>query len=236
MSVSTADSRPVPQPCSLVWPIAGTVALVLAVFLAPFPMASEWPAGGYPSRAALVDALNSGFVRYWNSGSGVVGPELAHPVDFWARFHVVKAALAGMLLLVVVPLSSRAWTAHTLPARGARRLLGGVLTGMAALLALVALVVLVANTQGAIAPLSSALGLLPMGGRDPALAETITQVRGGLARGGHSPAVEALVHDYTVYHGAMAGLGAVVPVGLLATAVLGWRLRARMPAMPCVSA
>ncbi len=37
--------------------------------------------------------------------------------------------------------------------------------------------------QGAIAPLSSALGLLPLHTPDPALAATIKQVRRGLASG-----------------------------------------------------
>ncbi len=229
MSVSIAEPRRVPEPRTLLRPIVCTVALLVAVFVAPFPVASAWSDGGYPSRAALVDSLSAAFVHYWDAGSGVIGPDLALPVDFWARFHVVKAALAAILLVALARLGSRTWVVYTRAATATRRLLAGVLVGMAAL-ALLALLVLVANVQGAIAPLSSALGLLPMGRPDPALAGTITQVRDGLAGEARSPALGTLVHDFTAYHIAMAGLGAVVTAGLLATAVLLWRRRARMSA------
>ncbi len=67
---------------------------------------------------------------------------------------------------------------------------------------------------------------------DPALAETITQVRRDLASDARPPVLEALVHDLTVYHLTMAGLGAVVTVGLLVTAILLWRRRARRSVAP----
>ena len=228
MSVSAPDSvRVSPRP-ALGWPIAWAVALLAGVFLAPFPVASMWPGGGYPSRAALVDSLTSGFVRYWDAGSGLIDPGLALPLDFWARFHVVKAVFAAVLLLVLVILGLRTWSAYTRAAIVRRRLLAGALLGVEIPLALLALLVLVANIQGAIAPFSSALGLLPVGKPDHALAETITQVRHSLASGASDPALETLVHDFTLYHVAMVGLGAVVTVALLAAAVLLWRRRAWM--------
>ncbi len=208
------------------------MALLAAVFLAPFPMASMWPGGGYPSRAALVDSLTSGFLRYWDAGTGSINPGLALPLDFWARFHIVKAVLAAVLLLVLVLLGSRTWKVYTRAVGVRRRFLAGALLGMEMPLALVALLVLVANIQGVVAPFSSALGLLPVGKPGHALAGTITQVRRSLASGASGPATETLVHDFTVYHVAMAGLGAAVCVALLAAAVLLWRRRARICGEP----
>jgi hypothetical protein len=202
--------------------------MVLAVLLAPFPVASVWPGGGYPNRTALVDAVSSGFVRQMSAGSGLIGPDLARPVDFWARFHVIKAVLAAALLLVLVPLGSRTWREYTRASRPRRRLVVGALLGVEAPTAALAILIVMANVQQAVAPLSSALGLLPIGRPDPVLAETITQVRHGLRSGARSPALELLVHDFVVYHLVMACLAPVVTVGLVVAAVLLWRARSRM--------
>lgn len=232
MFVSATGSRRAAPQAALLWPIVGGTVLALAVFLAPFPAASAWPGGGYPSRTALVDSLSSGFIHHSNAGSALIGPELARPVDFWARFHVIKAALAAMLLLVLVSLGSRTWRGYASANRPRRRLAVGALLGVEAPTALAAILILVANIQGAVAPLSSALGLLPIGRPDPALAETITQVRHGLRSGTRSPALELLVHDFTRYHLAMACLGAVVTLSLAVAAVLLGRQRSKMSGAP----
>jgi hypothetical protein len=228
VSASITRSRGGPSPSGIRWPIVWTVALALGVVFAPFPMASVWSGGGYPDRAALVDSLSSAVVHFWDASTGVTGADLADPVSFWARFHVVKALLAAMLLVALALLGSRAWSAYTRAATTGRRLALGACVVVVGSLALLALVVTVANLQGAIAPLSSALGLLPFAEPDAALAQTVEQVRQGLASGTRNPALEALVNDFTVYHLAMAALAAAATVGLLATAVHLWRRRAKM--------
>ncbi len=232
MFVCAADSRRVASLGALVWPLVWAAVLVLAVFLAPFRVASVWPGGGYPSRTALVDSLSSGFIHYSTGGSALMGPDLACPVDFWARFHVLKAALAGVLVLVLVSLGSRSWRVYTRAGRPRRRLVVGALMGVEVPTALVAIVVLVANIQGAVAPLSSALGLLPIDRPDPVLAETIAQVRHGLRSGTRSPTLELLVHDFTRYHLAMSCLGAAATVSLVVAVVLLGRRRSRMSVAP----
>jgi nitrate reductase gamma subunit len=59
------------------------------------------------------------------------------------------------------------------------------------------------------------------------LAQAVTQIRRGLAGGAHDPVLELLVHDFTTYHLAMAGLGAAVTVALLIGAVVLWRRHPR---------
>ena len=228
MTLPTSGSWRLDRTHALVWPSFCAVALVLALFLVPFPAASAWAEGGYRSRADLVDSLSSAFVQFWAAGSGVVGPDLASPVDFWMRFHVVKAALAAVLIVALWRLSSRTWAAYTSAPSVARRVVTGARAMVTWLVSLVALLVLVANLQGAVAPLSSALGLLPMRTPDPALAETLAQVRHDVVADPNSPTLEALVHDFTVYHAVMAGLGALTTAALVATAVVLWRGRSRL--------
>jgi hypothetical protein len=218
-----SDTLRAPAPRPLLWPMASAAALAAAVFLVPFRAASALTGGGFTSRDALVDSLSSAFVGYWTAGSTAVGPDLGAVVSFWASFHMVKAALAGLLLVALVVLCVRTWGAYTGAATTARRLVLGAVEVVASMLAMVALVFLVANVQGAVAPLSSVLGLLPTGSSDPVLAGTITQVRDDLVAGASTPALDGLVHDFAAYHLAMACLGAAVTVGLLVTAVLLWR-------------
>lgn len=230
MTASTTDPPRLARPAALLRPMVTAGALVLVLFLAPFPTASLWSGGGYSTRAALVRSLSSGFVLFWDGGIGVVSPNLIVPVDFWMRFHVVKAILAAALVVVLARLGSRTWTAYTSATTAARKVAAGMLAAATAVLGMVALLILVANLQGAIAPLSSALGLLPMGTPDPALAGTVSQVRHDLATGVGSPALAVLVHDFSAYHVAMAGIGALTTAGLLATAVFLWRRRRRLTA------
>lgn len=205
------------------------VALLLAAVVTPMPLASVWPGDGYANLADLRGAAGSGLVHYWAADTGRLGPDLEQAVDHWRRFHLIKAALSGMLLVVLLELGSRLTTAYVGAPRGSSRLLAGVLAVADAVWALMALLVVVANVQGAVAPLSSVLGLLPLGSPDQDLAPTIMQIRDGLAGEARSPAQAALVHDFAVYHAAMAGLAVLIGVGLVAVIARLWRRRATTP-------
>lgn len=222
-------TRQLERPRGILWSVVAALALAVALVVIPFPAASAWSRRGYGSRAALVDALSAGFVSFWRTGTGAIPADLAAPVDFWARFHVVKAGIAAVLVVVLVLLGSRAWAART-SRGGVARLVTGASAAAAWLASLVALVVLVANVQGALAPLSSALGLLPIGAPDPVLGDTLSQVHDGVATDLGDPSVGALISDFAAYHRIMAGLGALVAAALVVAATLLWRERRRLPA------
>ncbi|GAA2158964.1 hypothetical protein FHX52_2294 [Humibacillus xanthopallidus] len=209
-------------------PVAAAV-LAVSVLVLPFRLAAIGPGGGYPSAAALGDAVTAGFVRFWSAGTGELPTGLAEAVDFWARFHLVKAVLAAALLAVLVALGPRVlarWAgAQSVP----QRLLAALVVVVHASVAVLALLVVVANLQGAVAPLSSVLGLMAVTGSDTELAASIAEVRQTLAAGERTPALDALLADFTTYHVVMAWLGGVVTVGLVVTAILLWRRRARLP-------
>lgn len=232
MSVDAAARPPSDAASGVVRLTTGVVVAILAVALVPFRAAGVWPGGGYADVATLGDRLARGLVGYWSSGAAVVGPALADPVSFWARFHVIKAALAMILLVVAIRLGVRLWRGYV-GSTGRRRRLGfAVAAVLEAPVVLLALLVVVANLQGALAPLSSALGLLPLGTADPHLAPTLDQIRAGLdpsGRGSTSLPLAHLVDDFASYHVVMAWLGAAVTCLLVATVVWLWRRAGATP-------
>jgi hypothetical protein len=206
LSLSPWAALPVRRPLLLAFV---ALVLVVAVVVVPGVVASV-PSGG---------DVGAAFSRWWASGDGSVHGELARSADGWARFHVAKALVAAMLLVVLAWSGAWAWLRYVEAGRRSRRLvLGGVGTVCVGL-ALVAYVFVIANIQGAVAPLSSLLSMTHPG---PAVAE----VRRGLAGGSHSPALTTLVHDFAVYHAAMAGLAAFSTAAFLGGAVALWRRRA----------
>lgn len=203
---------------AVLWPAVASAALATAVAVAPFPLAGLGPGGGYAQVSELASALGAGVVRSWATGAH--DPAVMAAVDFWARFHVVKATLAAALLGALAVLAARVARVH--PGRAPtwwRPLVGGlVLAG-----GLLALLVLVANIQGALVPLTSALGLLPVRAPGPALGATLDAVRASLAAGRPSPSAAALVGDFTAYHQVMAWLGASSATVLAGGALVAWR-------------
>lgn len=116
------DDRPIPlnqpvRPARLAHLTAEAGVFSAAVLLAPFPVASAWPGGGYRDVTALRVAVSCGFVRFWSAGGEDLGADLARAEDFWARFHIVTAALAGVLFLVLAVLLTRVWREFALPIR-----------------------------------------------------------------------------------------------------------------------
>jgi hypothetical protein len=169
----------------------------------------------------LSDAFRVAFVGYWRSGEREFPPDLRSVVDYWFRFHVVKAVVAALLLAVLVALGARLWRAF---ARGGNRAAFASAGVFVTLVAVFALATVMANVQGAATPFASLLPMLVDRPADGDLAGTLEQVRQQLAGGGSaSPAVDVLVDDFARYHAAMAVIATVVAVGLVGAGVVLWR-------------
>lgn len=202
--------------------VVAAVGLGAAFVVAPRTLAAGWAGGGFADERELGDALGEAFVGYWASGAGDFPPGLQGVVDYWFRYHVAKAVIAAILLIVLVALGVLLWRAF-LEAGGRRGVLGagGVLVTMCALFSLM---LVMANVQGAIAPFASLLPMLTGGAAEGELADTLDEIRQRLAEslgagGQDTPALELIIGDFARYHVAMAviaGVSAVVFVGMSA--------------------
>lgn len=210
------------------------MALVPAFIFAPGPLAASMSGGGFGDQHNLIDSLSESFVDYWNSGDRNFSPGLERVVDYWLHYHAVKAVIAATLLTVLTTLGVLLWKAF-LRAGG----LGA--GGMAALgsagvvvtaLALFSLAAVMANIQGAIAPFSSLLSMLPMHASRGELADTLDQVRQRLADYPNSgdrtpPAIEVMVSDFSRYHAVIAVAATMVVAVLVGMSVASWKRFAR---------
>ncbi|HET7821411.1 MAG TPA: hypothetical protein VFL10_07780 [Ornithinibacter sp.] len=224
---TTASTRTDPaRPRHLAALTATTALLVSLVALAPFPLASALSGGRYGDLTALRAGVTNGFVQLWATGDGRLG-ELSATAEFWSRFHVVKATLSTVLLVVLCILLGRVWRASTDAGSRARRW-GLAMLGLGASgLAVVSLLVVVANLQGAVAPLSSVLGVLSFADPGGRLEPAVEQARQVVASGASTPAAEVLHADFVRYHAVMAVLGTAVTLALIRGAVVLWRRRTR---------
>jgi hypothetical protein len=205
--------------------VAAGVAL-LAVMVLPFPAAGLWPGGGYSDVSTLSAVVGRGLVRFWEAGTADLSPELAASVAFWTRFHVVKAVLAVPLLVTSVLLGLALWRECVRSVGRGRRAWFAAAGVLEAPLVLLAVLLVVANVQGALVPLSSALGLVDVRGPEPALATAVRGIKDSLGTSTvvpASPARTRLLEDFAAYHRVMVGLGAIVTVGLVLVAARLWR-------------
>ncbi|WP_218019124.1 hypothetical protein [Nocardia salmonicida] len=208
--------------------VAMTGALIAAFVVAPRLLANSVEAG-FSDENDLRRAFRAAFVEYWQAGNREFTADLAKVVDYWYRYHLVKAVLAAILLAVLVTLTVKLWRAFMAAGQAAlgTRVGLAVSGGLAAVLALCSLVLVLANMQGAVTPFASLLPMLL--GEDSAPTEVITQVDRRLADGTRVPPLEVMIDEFARYHVAMAALAAVTAVLLLGACALLWRTSVRSP-------
>jgi hypothetical protein len=141
-------------------------ALVVAFVIAPAPLAGA----RYAGERRVSAAFDQAFIEYWRSGDGKLSPGVQQLVDYWFRFHVVKAVIAALLLAVLVLLGVRLWAAFV--RAGRHRALLGWAGALVTMLGLLSLTVLMANVQGLVAPFSSLLPMLQDGSDTGGLGDT----------------------------------------------------------------
>jgi hypothetical protein len=212
----------------------GTVLAVLAVALAatfvllPNPVASLLSGQAYGDEQHLTASVTAAFVAWWDVGRRASTPELAHLVDYWRWYHVVKAVAALGLLVVLTVAATRCWKSFVRNDTRGTAIGGTVLAG----LAVVAFVLALANVQGACAPFSSLMSMLPVTSARGDLAVMVGQVRQQLAQGpgGGSEALARMVDDLARYHVVVAVICWCVAAGLIVLVlrtVSRWRKYAR---------
>ncbi len=197
---------------------SAAVVMTVAVFAIPLGFAAVH---GYAGEQALVAAATSAVVRAGTPG-GSRDAALADLVGFWRDFHLVKAGLAGVLVVLLAVLASAiGGRARELGPGWRRRRVLAAYAGVLLWL-LGSLTILLANVQGVIAPLSSVASMLPTAHPSGPLGESLVGVRRSVGIESHSSTggfARELLVDFTAYHGAFAMLAATAGLALTALAV-----------------
>ncbi|WP_222595239.1 hypothetical protein [Nocardia ninae] len=206
------------------------MGLVVAFVAAPGKVAANGSSESFGDESSLRAALRVAFVEYWSSGDRDFPPALSDVVDYWFRYHVVKALIAAVLLVVLVALAVLLWRAFLRGTRNSPALASA--GGLVTLLALASSVLVMANIQGAVAPFSALLPMLTTGAPDGPLADTLDQIRlqlaDSLSAGGRTPpALDVMISDFARYHLAMAVIAAVATLILIAMSIASWTMFAR---------
>lgn len=202
------------------WPVAATVAALVAFVLAPRPLAAIGGSRGFVDQADLADTFRTAFAGYWNSGRPAFTPELAEIADYWVRYHLVKAVFATIVLVAALVIGMRLRRTEL----GAGSLTAAYVAVSS--LTVVAAAAVLANVQGAVSPFASLLSMLPTDRADAAL----DQVQQGLenpAPHGMPAVLDAMVDDFARFHAVMVVIGAVTVLVLVGASALLWQWRAR---------
>jgi hypothetical protein len=211
--------------------IALTVGLGAAFVYVPRLAAASAPGGGFADQRALIASVRDAFVGYWNSGGRTSAAPMNRLTDYWLHYHVAKAVIAALLVGVLATLAFELWRMYLRTDLGARaRAAIAAAWSLAATLTLCSVALVAANVQGAIAPFSSLISMLPAAKRDGQFASTLDQVKQGLAhysrtqaQGRTAPALKAMVDDFTLYHAAFVAIATLVALALIGTTVHAWR-------------
>jgi hypothetical protein len=193
-----------------------TLGFTAAAFLVPWHAASAITGLTWAGPRDLAGSVGHALVADWASAvpapGGQASSALTDPTRFWRWFHIAKAVLALAALVSAIVLATRAWRARRDASTTPRRFAWAGVTSIGSLFAALSAVLVVANVQGAVAPMSSVLSFLPMSGRSPALVNAVTGLNTSIGSGHPTSTATAIVRDFATYHAVVAVLLALVTV------------------------
>lgn len=206
-----------------------STALAAAFVLLPRPVASAVSGRSYGGEQDLTVKVSAAFVDYWHIGNRALTPALLHLVDYWRWYHVVKAVTAIGLLVVLIVLATRFWKTYVVIGTHTEGWASATAGVVATVLSVFAFMLALANVQGAFAPFSSLMSMLPIRSADGELEAVIEQVKQGLAHypSGSTGALRMIVGDLALYHVVVMVISWLVAVVLIVLTIGSWRTYAR---------
>lgn len=193
-----------------------TIGFMAAAFVVPWHAATAVTGLTWVGPNALADSVGHALIADWAADTPVPGAQassaLTDPTRFWRWFHIVKAALASMALIASSVVVTGAWRARRIASTRGHRFGWAIVALSGGVVAALAAVLVVANVQGAFAPLSSVLSFLPFSGRSPSLTEALSALNASIGSSQPTPMATAIVRDFATYHAVVALLMAVVTI------------------------
>ncbi len=210
--------------------VALFLAMVIVLLAVGFVLAPRALTGAGPAHEhSLSAATSQAFTAYWQSAQRSYPPALADLVTYWRYYHLAKAGFAVALTIALCWLAHILW--RSLLRAGRLRpatTTAAVVSGSAVTaLAFASVLVVTATIQGALAPFSSLVSLLPIGHGDPALTKSAGQIQHDLAEHpalpGTPATLGAIIDDFQRYHAVLAAQDALLAVVLIGLSMLMWR-------------
>lgn len=205
--------------------VLSSLLLFVAFFLLPGTVARVWSSADGITTGNLAEKVGAAFSQWWLSAAAPLSPSMEAVVTFWEVFHVTKAVVAVALVIALLLTGEQVWRAYARTSGRASRAGIAVAGIVGAPLAPLMLLIVVANIAGAIAPLSSVMGLLPKDGSVPEVAQVLEQFAGGTT----TPVLEALVSDFRVSHLVVVVAATIVAVVVVFADIALWIRWSRMP-------
>ncbi|WP_239164460.1 hypothetical protein [Actinoplanes palleronii] len=203
--------------------VAGA-ALGTAFVLAPAALL-EPAFGAYNNDATRQDALGRALVEYWRSGTTAFPADLTTLVDYWFQWHAIKVVISTASVVVFALLATALWRRYLRV-----RPWYAVVATAATVSTVLATGVLLLNIQATAVPLVALLPLLPGRTTDGQLAQTVSEMRDGLAASASphagSPALTALLGEVERYHWVTVAVAATLMVAAALASVHVWKRRA----------
>ncbi len=188
--------------------IAGLAVISAAFVWLPAVLVGGATTSGTLLRGSTADAI----AAYWHEGRAPFTDDLRELVDQWRDYHMIKAVVAGVAVVVLVRAAVRAGRRAS---NASRTMLAGAGVAVIALGALTAVLLLIANVQGAIAPFASLLSLLPTAASNGRFASTSREISDALtqrASSGHRgpPPLDRMVDSFVGFHVVLAALAGAI--------------------------
>lgn len=223
LTETPALARPEQSP-RLATIVVSTLMLFVAFFVLPGAVAS-WSSSDGITTGNLAERVGAAFSQWWLSAAAPLSPSMEAVVTFWGVFHVTKALVALALVVALVLTGEQVWRAYARTPGRASRAWIAVVGIVGAPLTPLMLLILMANVQGAIAPLSSVMGLLPMDGS----VQEVAQVQEQFSAGTTTPVLDTLVSDFRTYHLVVVVTAIVLAAVVVCADIALWIWRWRIP-------
>lgn len=140
------------------------------------------PAAVLGSPDEVLEPLGPSIATFWESGNAAIPPALSDLVDYWREWHAIKVMICAPLLVAAIAMATMLWSRYLADehAGGAGSAIGATLS---TLLAALVAGLLAINIQATAVPLVALFPQVPADSKDPAVDNSITQLRGSLATG-----------------------------------------------------
>lgn len=202
----------------------GVVVLIASFNTLPFAVLGH-RFGAFQPPGALEDAVARGVTELWRSGQPQLPTLLVELASYCRTWHAIKVAICVLLLSALVLLAVGLWQRYLCSAARTTAALAVGAT-VATVLALLAVVLLIANIQATAVPLVALLQVLPVPDSMPTPG-TSAQILAVLLEPSqldtHAPVLWLLVAQVERYQWVLAASCAPIVIALSLLSVWSWR-------------